>query len=148
MGLVFSYLAGTEDINRRLVFVEKIVTTLEKNNTSLRERLWTLEDVMEKHRLLFQWDDATTLLDPTKVGDVQIDTGFGASYADEEAEKCKTQEEVDAYVTAHRMYTFRVEHNHRRYTRIFQSKDKFDAFKSRFAAWAGKRFSHMLDGIE
>jgi hypothetical protein len=145
MGLVFSYLAGTEDINRRLVSVEKIVTTLEKNNTFLSDKLRVLEDAMEKHRLTFQWDERTTLFDPTKVDELQMEDTYDESYMDEDADKCKTQEDADAYDAAHKVYKVRVVHDRRQYKCQFRSKDEFKAFKARFAAWGGKRFSHLAE---
>ena len=144
MGLAFSYVARTtDDINERLVRVEKIVTILENNINFLRNNLRVLEDAMEKHRLTFQWDERTFLFDPTKVDELQMENNYDDSYAEEDAAKCKTAEEAEAYDARHRVYTFCVVHDRRQYKCQFRNKDEFNAFKSRFAAWGGKRFSYL-----
>lgn len=143
MGLVFSYFDCTHDERQRLDRLEKIVTTLEENNTFLGDRIRVLENAMEKHRLTFQWDERTTLFDPTKVDELQMEDTYDESYMDEDADKCKTQEDADAYDAAHKVYKIRVVHDRRQYTCQFRSKDEYNSFKTRFAAWGGKRFSHL-----
>lgn len=131
MGLIFSY----DSVDQRLKTVERVVVDLDKQLGSLKTQLRTLETLMEKHRLTFQWSERTTLFDPTKVDEVQMDDAFDIP----EDETIQTQEEMEK----HRGYTFRVVHDHREINRQFRDKDEFQEFKARFAQWGGPRFAHL-----
>ena len=133
MGLIFSY----DSVDQRLKTVERVVVDLDKQLGSLKNQLRTLETLMEKHRLTFQWSERTTLFDPTKVDELQMDDAFDIPR--DEEDKIQTQEEMEK----HRVYTFRVVHDHREFNRQFRDKDEFQEFKTRFAQWGGARFAHL-----
>jgi len=133
MGLIFSY----DSVDQRLKTVERIVVDLDKQLGSLKTQLRTLETLMEKNRLTFQWSERTTLFDPTKVEELQMENAF--DIPEDEEDKIQTQEEMEK----HRVYKFRVVHNHCQYMRQFRDKDEFQEFKTRFAQWGGSRFAHL-----
>lgn len=147
MGVVYSYFGGAEQ-EKRIRSLERVISTMAPQIETLERTVRQLKHHMEEQKLLFQWDENTILCDPKKVLNIQMDNKYNSDLEREEesfenteafmkAKGFKTEKEIEAYVDAHRIYTFKINHNHVHYRREFRNKMEADAFSKRIGEWTG-----------